>query len=109
MFGILKELSVSQWAIVYDGAAERIHFKTLRVQTPRHFSTRFPYDCRTPVLAFDMERAVSGDIGDQFRPYTIEANTAMVRKALSGIVGSLPSNAEAVVVRHPETTRCMDP
>ena len=73
-FNILKEVeqdsSKTQWSIVYDIAALKIHFRTYGNQKIRYFDLHsFDFACSTPVKVMDVGMDLSGDIGDKFIKY----------------------------------------
>ena len=111
-FNILKEVeqdsSKTQWSIVYDIAALKIHFRTYGNQKIRYFDLNsFDFACSTPVKVMDVGVDLSGDIGDKFIEYSYLANRNHIRKFyLESYFSAIPDHILDRFSGYPETTFC---
>jgi choloylglycine hydrolase len=111
-FNILKKAEhdsyKTQWSIVYDIAALRIHFRTYGNQKIRYFDLNsFDFACSTPVKVMDVGIDLSGDIGDKFIDYSYLANRNHIRKFyLESYFSALPDHILDRFSGYPETTFC---
>lgn len=113
-FNILKNVEQdsykTQWSIVYDIAALKIHFRTYGNQTIRSFGLKsFDFTCSTPVKVMDMDIDVSGDIADEFIDYSYQANRNHLRTIyLKSYFSNLPDHILDRYSGYPETTFCKE-
>ena len=111
-FNILKEVEQdsykTQWSIVYDIAALKIHFRTYGNQKIRYFDLNsFDFACSTPVKVMDVGLDLSGDISDKFTEYSYLANRNQMRKFyLESYFSALPDQILDKFSGYPETTIC---
>ena len=111
-FNILKEVeqdsSKTQWSIVYDIAALKIHFRTYGNQKIRYFDLNsFDFACSTPVKVMDVGMDLSGDIGDKFIEYSYLVNRNHIRKFyLESYFSAIPDHILDRFSGYPETTFC---
>ncbi|HJX26526.1 MAG TPA: linear amide C-N hydrolase [Thermoanaerobaculia bacterium] len=100
--------SYTQWNIVYDMRAKRVHFKTRTNPAVRWFDLRaFDFVCGAPARILDVDRG-RGDLTRQFAPYRVEDNRRLVERAFRGtdfLRGTPPEFLERVI-QHPQTTSC---
>lgn len=100
--------SYTQWSIVYDMRAKRVHFKTRTYPKVRWFDLRaFDFSCGAPTRILDVDKG-QGELTKLFAPYRVEDNRRLVERSFRGtdfLRGTPPEFLETVV-RHPETTSC---
>ena len=74
----------TQWSIVYEPAAGRVHFRTLarrEIRTVRLAGLDF--GCGSAGRSFDLDAEASGDITAALAPYSAEANSDLVRRSFA--------------------------
>jgi penicillin V acylase-like amidase (Ntn superfamily) len=101
--------SQTQWRIVYDLRAMRVHFKTLANGRARYLDLgALDYDCRTPVLVLDIDADLRGDVTGSLRPYTTAANRALIARTFrqTDFLAELPDQMLDAFARYPEMTAC---
>jgi penicillin V acylase-like amidase (Ntn superfamily) len=97
----------TQWQIVYDLGARRVHFRSRRHPSVKTVALgAFPSACAEPVLMLDMASDRSGDVASAFVPYREEANRALVEGTLRSRRAELPAGAARRVADHPATLVC---
>ncbi len=65
------------WSIVFDPANLRIHFRTNRNPQIRTVDfAKLDFSCDAPILVQDIHADLSGDISDEFAPYSHRAGVA---------------------------------
>ena len=99
----------TRWSIVYDIGGRRVHFRT-REQTQVRFLDfdDLSFGCETPVLMLSLDDRHRGDLAKVLRPYTYEANQALVRAAFTQ-TEFLRGTTDGELVQHaryPERTTC---
>jgi choloylglycine hydrolase len=102
----------TQWSIVYDLRAMRVHFSTQHVPRRRELElAALDFRCATPVRVLDLAEPVAGDVSGRLVDYTPERNGKLIR-ASYGSVDFLrdtpPAELEALA-RHPDASRCSVP
>lgn len=97
----------TQWQIVYELRARRVHFRSLRHPAVKTVALgAFPSTCAEPVLMLDMASNQAGDAASTFVPYREEANRALVEATLRSRSTTLPAGTSRRVADHPATLVC---
>ncbi len=97
----------TQWQIVYELRARRVHFRSLRHPSVKTVALgAFPPACADPALMLDMASDQAGDVTSAFVPYREEANRALVEATLRSRRAELPAGTSARVAAHPATLVC---
>lgn len=110
-FEILDNIAIynySKWNIVYDLNDKVISFKTRFgfQQRKKVTLTEFHFSCKTPVVYFDVESNLSGDVTNQFKNYSFSRNKSLVLSSMSG--KEYPARLKPVVYNYPQTTECRE-
>jgi len=118
-FDVLESVSAPKrgnhctaWSIVYDVNTMRLYFKTFENRKTRFIEFNdFDFACTTAVLALEMDRELSGDVSDEFVPYTLEMNSEMVTSVIaaykeSGFLTDISDVAIQFLVHYPEYLIC---
>jgi choloylglycine hydrolase len=111
-FTILRDVAqgdFTKWSIVYDVAHTRIHFRTRRATQRRYVDLKkFDYSCRQPVLVLDLSADHSGDVTDQFEPYSPELNRTLVMASCqkTPFLKGIPESLLEMFATYPGTTVC---
>ncbi|MBD3235209.1 MAG: linear amide C-N hydrolase [Candidatus Eisenbacteria bacterium] len=113
-FEILEDVSWegqggTQWRIVYEPDARRIHFRTLSHPAIKHLDLRnLDYVCGTPVRVLDLAQPEGGDASDAWEDYFREANLELIRTAYrkTEFLGEISDEAIRWMARYPETMPC---
>ena len=101
--------TITQWSMVYEIDALRVHFRTEIAPTIKSLSlTDIDFSCATPVQMLDLNDLTGGDVKAQLLPYTREANLALIRTAFSqtGFLRGLPDKELDRVASWPEQGSC---
>ena len=97
----------TQWQIVYELRARRVHFRSLRHPSIKTVALgAFPSACAEPVLMLDTASDKAGDVASAFVPYREEANRALVEATLRSRRAELPAGTSRRVADHPATLVC---
>ncbi len=84
-FDILNKVSqgsFTKWSIVYDITNKRIHFKTHGYQQLKSFDlAALNFSCTSKPLAYNMNQNAAGNINRQFRNYSNDINSKMLKQA----------------------------
>lgn len=102
----------TQWSIVYDAGALRLHFKTRRQPEIRTLElSQLDFRCDNPVLMLDMNAKGKGDVTRALTPWTVEANIALVRGsyARTTFLADAPESDIQHVGRAPLAESCVLP
>lgn len=100
--------SYTQWRIVYDMRAKRVHFKTRRNPKVRWFDLgAFDFSCGAPARILDVHKG-RGDLAKLFKPYRAEDNRRLVERSFrdTDFLRGTPPEVLETLIRHPETTTC---
>jgi hypothetical protein len=98
----------TQWQVIYDLRARRVHFRSRRHPTIKTVSlNRFDGGCDAPSLIYDMLSDASGEIGDHFAPYDKERNFALVKTTLEPLQNKLPPGIVDRVASFPNSFTCV--
>ena len=111
-FAVLQNVAQdddTQWSIVYDIGARRVHFRTRTHRDVRWLDLDdLVFGCDTPVQRVSLHERHRGDLAPQLRPCTFEANLALVRAAFTQ-TEFLRGVTAAEIEQHarfPEQTTC---
>lgn len=99
----------TKWSIVYEIDRARIHFRTLSNRSIRTLAMKdVDFSCATPVTVLDLKHGAAGDIAGAMRPYTREANLALVRAsfAQTDFLARTPPTELARLATLPENSTC---
>ncbi len=104
----VRSQSHSKWQITYDLALNKVTFRKLD-QPQSSLKTvdfkEFDFDCRSPVMTFDMNKAGRGDVTGSFDVYSKAENHRMVLKSAKAL--GLPERLAKVVSDYPNSTVCL--
>jgi penicillin V acylase-like amidase (Ntn superfamily) len=110
VMGAVRQQGYTQWTIVYDLVRRELAFTTLGNPQPRWVGlTAFDFDCGSPVLVADIQEGAGDGANARFRPYTPEANHALVARSFATtpfLQGTPPEVVDALAA-HPETMTCV--
>ena len=96
----------TKWRVVYDMDQERVHFSTKTSTAPKSTELgTFDFDCRQAVKVYDMASGDSGNVSPNFKDYTKDTNSDLVRSSLGG---SVPDALIQAAIDLPESTTCAD-
>jgi choloylglycine hydrolase len=97
----------TQWQIVYELRARRVHFRSLRHPRIKTVALgAFPPACAEPAMMLDMASNQAGDAAPAFVPWREEANRALVEATLRSRRAALPAGTTRGVAAHPATLVC---
>lgn len=100
--------SYTQWSIVYDMRAKRVHFKTRTNPKVRWFDLRaFDFSCGAPTRVLDVDKG-EGDLTRLFTPYRVEDNRRLVERSFrdTDFLRGTPPEVLESLIRHPQTMSC---
>jgi penicillin V acylase-like amidase (Ntn superfamily) len=110
-FNVLSQTfqpNYTRWSIVYDIKNLAVHFRTLDNPDTRTFKlSEFDFSCSTPSLFINIEDNMEkGRLA--FKPYSVDKNRELIRKAFSEVdfLQGMTQERTEVVVKYPETTKC---
>jgi len=101
--------SSTQWSIVYDIGAMRVHFRTYRQPAVRYFDVgAFDFSCESPVRLLDIDADLPGDVSGKFELYTLDANRALVGRSFrkTSFLRDVTTGELDAMARYPDLTRC---
>jgi penicillin V acylase-like amidase (Ntn superfamily) len=102
--------SDSQWNIVYDPVALKVHFRTLTNKKIKSLDFgSFDKSCASAVKLLDIDADLEGDVTARFVPYNDEANRKLIERSVRDIAGKLPKGAVDQVVKYPSMLACSAP
>jgi penicillin V acylase-like amidase (Ntn superfamily) len=111
-FGVMEAVQqrgYTQWTIVYDLTRRELAFSTLGNAQPRWVQLgMFDFDCGSPVQVADIQESAGDDANAVFRPYTPEANRALVARSFAGtpfLRGTSAATIDAIAA-HPQLMTC---
>jgi penicillin V acylase-like amidase (Ntn superfamily) len=98
----------TQWQIVYELRARRVHFRTRRHPSVKTVALgAFPAACAAaPAMMLDLATDRAGDVSAAFVPFRDEANRALVEATLRSRRAELPAGTARRVAAHPATLVC---
>ncbi|MDH4038021.1 MAG: linear amide C-N hydrolase [Candidatus Krumholzibacteria bacterium] len=111
-FDLLARVSqgeYTQWSIVYDIAAMRVHFRTRANPMVRRIDLAgLDFACDSPVRVLDMNTQFTGDVTGKLRDYTLDANRALIGTAFArtDFLRDIPGDALDALARFPQTLHC---
>ena len=100
--------SYTQWSIVYDLRAKRVHYRTrVNRQVRRVDLADFDFACGTPVRTLDIDTG-AGNMSRQFVPYRLEANRRLIDRSFqeTDFLADIPSAERAAQAAHPDSASC---
>ena len=100
--------SFTQWSIVYDMRAKRVHYRTRVNRQVRWIDlAAFDFACGTPVRTLDID-AGAGDMGRRFAPYRLETNRHLIDRSFqkTDFLAGTPAAERAAYAAHPDSTSC---
>ena len=112
-FDILSRVAqgeYTKWSIVYDLEGSKIYFRTQANREVRSIDmSRCYFDCRTPVLVFDVNSGAAGDVTDEFVPYTYEQNLGVIKDAFrnTSFLKTIPRETLERLARYPARQECI--
>jgi choloylglycine hydrolase len=101
----------TQWTVVYDIAARRIHFHTRgRAQVRTIELGELNFACGRPVTALNLATAAAGDATPAFVEYTREMNRKLIGDACreTPFLKCVPPVLVEMMAAYPETATCED-
>lgn len=99
----------TQWSIVYDQKRMKIHFRTKDRPVIKTIDTKFfDQGCVSPVMMFDMNSELEGDISPQFKPYERAANRSLIERSYNGtdFLQKVPDKQRDADAEFPERFTC---
>ena len=100
-----REVSATQWSIVYDIQNLRIYFCTLENKQIRYINlSSFNFSCKTPVKVLDINDDLSGDVENSFIDYTYEINRDLIEKSYN--LYDFTDEILDYIAHYPESTVC---
>ena len=102
----------TQWRIVYDPIGRRVHFRTRLQPAVRTLAIdKLDFSCESAVLIADMNGRTVGDLAPVLRPWSVEANLDLVRRAYAKttFLAGVPESDIQKVGRSPLNTTCGGP
>jgi choloylglycine hydrolase len=100
--------SYTQWSIVYDLKAGRVHWKTRQNPKPRTVAlSEFNLACSAPVEVLDIQTG-EGQVARRFADYTPEANRRLVTTSFRKVQSVVPIPPEEleITLGQPGRTTC---
>lgn len=98
----------TQWQIVYEPQAGRVHFRAPSSREPAVAVTLDARSCDVPVTVMDLLGSVGGR-ALALVPYRAELNRSLVQKSFAQLGARLPAEMIAGAARYPELTTCRAP
>jgi hypothetical protein len=72
----------TKWSNVYDMNGQQVSFRTYSNPEIRSITLEaFDFSCDTPVMVFDINAGMAGDVSDQFIEYTYQLNRDVIKNA----------------------------
>lgn len=100
---------VTQWGYVYEIDRLRVHFRSRAQPALKTLSLEgLDFSCATPVLHVDVHLAEGGDVRARLKPYSRDANTALIKTTWSQtpMLKLAPAQELERVAAHPEKSAC---
>ncbi len=100
----------TQWSIVFDTENLKIHFHTRTNPEIRSITfAMLDFSCTTPAGMLDIHQNLSGDISNDFMPYSHEVNLNHFLRFIEkwGLVDISPDAAKAIT-KHLESFECSE-
>lgn len=101
--------AITQWSIVYEVDRRIVHFRTQRNSQIKSLQlASLDFSCGVPVLVIDLHQNQSGDARQQLKPYTREANLALMRAsyAQTEFLARTPVSEIVRLAALPDATSC---
>jgi choloylglycine hydrolase len=106
--GVAQE-GATQWSIVYDLSALRVHFRTLGHQDVKTIDLAdLDFACDTPVRMIDIDTAGAGNVRERWTDYTRAANRDLIGRAYgkTDFLKGVPPETLDLLAMYPEGARC---
>lgn len=87
-FDVLRQMwcGANRWSLVYDPKHLRLYFQTYRARQPRYVDfASFDLSCKSPAVALDIHRPLSGDVARDFVPHTPAMNLELLKTFFGGL------------------------
>jgi len=100
---------VTQWSYVYEIDRLRLHFRSRAQPAVKTLSLpEIDFSCGTPVLHADIHLAEGGDVRARLKPYSRDANAALIKATWSQtpMLKLVPAQEIERVAAHPEKSIC---
>ena len=104
------ESNPTQWSIVFDTGNLKIYFRTRTNPDIRTISfAMLDFSCTTPVGMLDIHQDLSGDISNDFMPYSPEVNLSHFLRFFEkyGLIDISPDEIRALT-EHLESFECSE-
>ena len=112
-FATLKNVaqgSHTQWNIVYDLNAMRVHFRTRANDNIKFIDmAALNWACEAPVQVLTIDHPTPGDIAPSLKAYSYEANRDLIGRSYKGtsFLAAVPASEMDVDARYPEKATCV--
>ena len=113
IFGVLQDVAQpgrTQWSVVYDLTARRIHFRTLRSAGIKSIDFGgLDFACSAPNRMLDVDVDARGDVAGRWREYTRAANRELIGRTYAKtefLRDTTPRTLDALAA-HPERGHCV--
>lgn len=110
-FDVLKQVTQgdkTQWSIVYDINNLRVSYRTAANPKTRTLDLKeADFSCKNPVKITDIHNG-SGDISNNFRDYTLEANRKQIADAFgkTDFLKGIPAQTIDAIAAYPGASKC---
>jgi len=112
-FAILDRVAqgdYTKWSIVYDIRGSTIHFRTFANGNRRSVAlASCDFDCESPVRVLDVNTELTGDVTNDFVPYSYDLNRDLIETAFDGtsFLKSVSSETRRGLAEYPEGLDCV--
>ncbi|MBN2392140.1 MAG: linear amide C-N hydrolase [Anaerolineae bacterium] len=99
----------TMWSIVFDPQNLRVYFRTKWNTEIRHIDfSQLDFSCSTPVQMLDVHAELSGDVSDDFVPYSHEVNLAHIMNVLNKFGYDAPRGEMEGLLQQIESYPCAE-
>ncbi len=99
---------LTAWSIVFDAQNRRVYFRTKRNEEIRYVDfNKLDFSCDGPVQTQNIQAELSGDVSDDFVPYSHELSFAHSKRAFAYFELSIPDDWLVKLLDHLENFPCM--
>ena len=107
VLNMVRQGDFTKWQIVYDIKQRTVQFRTTSQAALKTVRLKaFDESCKSPVQLLDINTPLRGDVTRHFKPYTTDANAALIKITTGPIKRSLPPGAVWLLSRYPNLTTC---